>query len=227
MWGFNPAEAVFGTTTNWYLALAKERGTRFIFVDPRFADSAAALADQWIPIFPGTDTAMLIAMATVMIQERLYDDGFLNRYTYGFDRFRDCCLGVEDGLPKTPAWAEGICGVRAEVIANLARECAASRPADLRGGWAPGRTAFGEQFHRACIALSAMTGNIGVPGGGPGCRIPQSFPRTLGVSTLPTLDNPTGKSIVAWRRADAVLQGTAGGYPSDIKMIYSPWGETA
>lgn len=221
MWGFNPAEAIFGTNTNWHLALAKERGTRFIFVDPRFADSAAALADRWIPILPGTDTAMLIAMATVMIQERLCDDGFLSRYTYGFDRFRDYCLGVEDGVPKTPVWAEGICGVRAEVIAGLAREYAASRPADLRGGWAPGRTAFGEQFHRACIALSAMTGNIGVPGGGPGCWIPQNFPRTLGVSTLPTLDNPAGKSIVAWRWADAVLQGTAGGYPSDIRMIYS------
>ncbi|MDP2953069.1 MAG: molybdopterin-dependent oxidoreductase, partial [Chloroflexota bacterium] len=199
----------------------KEGGTKFIVVDPRFSNSAATLADQWIPILPGTDTAMLIAMAYVLMSEDLCDKRFLDRYTYGFEQFRDYCLGVEDGTPKTPAWAEAICGVRAEVIANLAREYAASKPADLRGGWAPGRTAFGEQFHRACIALSALTGNIGIPGGGPGCWIPQNFPRTLGVSTLPPLSNPAGKSIIAWRWADAVLQGTAGGYPSDIKMVYS------
>lgn len=221
MWGFNPAESLFGTNTNWYLALAKERGTRFIFVDPRFTDSAAALADQWLPILPGTDAAMLIAMATVIIQEGLYDRGYLDKYTYGFERLRDYCLGAEDSIPKTPAWAEAICGVRAGVIARLAREYATTKPADLRGGWAPGRTAFGEQFHRACIALSAMTGNIGVPGGGPGCWVPQNVRRTLRVSNLPAPDNPTGQSIVAWRWADAVLQGTSGGYPSDIQMIYS------
>ncbi|MDP2661725.1 MAG: molybdopterin dinucleotide binding domain-containing protein [Dehalococcoidia bacterium] len=124
-------------------------------------------------------------------------------------------------MAKTPAWAEAICGVRGEVIAGLAREYASSKPADLRGGWAPGRTAYGEQFHRACIALSAMTGNIGIPGGGPGCWVTQDFQRTLGVSLLPPLANPTGKSIVGWRWADAVLEGVSGGYPSDIRMIYS------
>lgn len=221
MWGFNPAESIFGTNTNWYLALAKERGTRFVFVDPRFTESAAALADQWIPIRPGTDAAMLIAMAFVLIDEGLYDEAFLHRYTSGFAEFRGYCLGNGDGVPKTPTWAEAICGVQAEVIASLAREYASSKPADLRGGWAPGRTAYGEQFHRACIGLSALTGNIGIPGGGPGCWVTQDFQRTLGVSFVPSLANSTGKSVVAWRWADAVLKGTAGGYPSDIKMVYS------
>jgi len=224
MWGFNPSETIFGTNTNWYLALAKERGARFVFVDPRLTDSAAALADQWIPIRPGTDTAMLVAMAHVLFQEKLCDERFLHKYTYGFEKFRDYCFGAEDGIPKTPAWAETICGVEAQIIAGLAREYAASSPADLRGGWAPGRTAYGEQFHRACIALSAMTGNIGLPGGGPGCWINQDFRATLGVSNPPVLENPTGKSVVTWRWADAVLKGTAGGYPSDIKMVYSVGG---
>lgn len=226
MWGLNPAETIFGTNTNWYLALAKERGTRFVFVDPRFSDSAAALADQWIPLLPGTDTAMLIAMATVLIEERLYDEGYLNKYTHGFQALGDYCLGVKDGLRKTPAWAERICGVRAETIAGLAREYAASRPADLRGGWAPGRTAFGEQFHRACIALAAMTGNIGIPGGGPGCWINQNFSQTLGVLNLPVQEKPAPVCTVnSWRWADAVIKGKAGGYPSDIKMIYSIGGD--
>ncbi|MBI2953923.1 MAG: molybdopterin-dependent oxidoreductase [Chloroflexi bacterium] len=224
VWGMNPAETVEATNTNYEFALARERGTRFIFVDPRFTDSVAALADQWIPILPGTDAAMLVAMAHVLIEENLYDEAFLTRYTYGFDKFRDYCLGIEDGIAKTPNWAEGICGVRAEVIADLARTFAGSRPADLRPGWAPGRTAFGEQTYRASAALAAMTGNIGIPGGGPGCSIVQNHREVLGVSYPPAVENPARKSIVGWQWADAVIKGKAGGYPSDIKMIYSMGG---
>jgi len=221
MWGLDPSNSIQGTNMSWYLAQAKEQGTRFIFVDPRFTDSAAALADQWIPIRPGTDTAMLIAMAFTMIQEKLCHYDFLARCTYGFEDFRDYCLGVADGTAKTPSWAEAICGVQAEAIAALAREYATSKPANLWPGYAPGRTAYGEQFHRACIALAAMSGNIGIPGGGAGCYLGRSLRETLGVSLVRGLDNPTRKSVVGWRWADAVVQGKRGGYPSDIKMILS------
>lgn len=222
MWGINPSETVFGTNTSYYLALAKEAGVKFIFVDPRYSDSAAALADRWISILPGTDTAMLIAMANVIIEENLFDRSYLEKYTSGFEEFKGYCLGIKDGRPRNPEWAESICGVRAEVIANLARDYASTKPADLRGGWAPGRTAFGEQFHRACIALAALTGNIGIPGGGPGCWVSQNFSHTLGVTAVTVLESPLRKkTVLTWRWADAVLRGTAGGYPSDIKMIYS------
>ncbi|OGO04807.1 MAG: hypothetical protein A2Y73_02110 [Chloroflexi bacterium RBG_13_56_8] len=221
MWGFNPSQSIEGTNTNWYLAQAKEQGTRFIFVDPRFSNSAAALADQWIPLRPGTDTAMLVAMATVMIEESLCDQEFLARCTFGFEYFRDYCLGVTDGMPKTPSWAEEICGVSADTISALAREYATSKPACLWPGCAPGRTAYGEQFHRACIALAAMSGNIGVRGGGAGCYVGQDVRGILKMSSIDGLSNPTGKSVVGWRWADAVVQGKRGGYPSDIKMILS------
>ena len=226
LWGMNPAEALMGTNTMWYFLLAKEKGVRFILVDPRFTDSAAVLADQWIPILPGTDAAMLISMAYVMLKEKLCDEDFLQRYTYGFETFRNYCLGIEDGVAKTPLWAERICGVKSNVIANLAREYSASSPADLRPGWAPGRTAFGEQFYRACITLAAMTGNIGIPGGGAGCWVGgwNHGQHAMKLDKLPSLHNPTGKSVHAWQWADAVLKGTAGGYPSDIKMIYSTGG---
>lgn len=224
MWGINPSDTIQGTNTNWYLAQAKERGARFIFVDPRFTNSAAALADQWVPIRPGTDTAMLVAMAHVLIREGLCDEGFLERCTHGFEHYRDYCLGVTDGMPKTPEWAEDVCGVPAETIAALAREYATNKPADLWSGWAPGRTAFGEQFHRACIALAAMTGNIGIPGGGAGCYVGHDLRRLLGVTFVDPGPNPTGKSVVGWRWADAVLQGRDGGYACDIKMVISVGG---
>ena len=84
MWGWNPADTIFSTNTPFYLAKAKEAGTKIICVDPRFTNSVAVFGDQWIPIRPGTDAAMLIAMAYVIIKENLQDQKFLDRYTVGF-----------------------------------------------------------------------------------------------------------------------------------------------
>ncbi|MBI4333822.1 MAG: molybdopterin-dependent oxidoreductase [Chloroflexi bacterium] len=165
LWGWNPAGTVGGVNTNWYLSQAREAGARIVVVDPRFTDSAGVYAHQWIPIRPGTDAAMLLAMAYVMIGEKLLDRRFLDAYTTGFDRFKDYVTGKEDHVPKTPAWAEAITGVPAAITENLARDYATIKPAALMAGIAPGRTAYGEQYHRAAITLAAMTGNVGVHGG--------------------------------------------------------------
>jgi anaerobic dimethyl sulfoxide reductase subunit A len=165
LWGWNPAVNCSFGNTRQYLAQAREAGTRIIAIDPRHTDSAAIFAHKWIPIRPGTDNAMLIAMAYVIIARELQDQSFLDKYTYGFGQFKDYVLGKEDGIAKTAAWAEEITGVPQDTITDLAVEFATRRPAALIDGFAPGRSARGEQFHRATIALAAMTGNIGVPGG--------------------------------------------------------------
>jgi len=170
MWGWDPANTVCGVNTAWYLAQAREKGCRIISIDPRYTDSTAVFAHQWIPIRPSTDTAMVIAMAYVLIVERLYNQDFIDTYTVGFDKFRDYVLGVEDGVAKSPAWAAEITGVPAVTIETLAREYATTKPAALMAGIAPGRTAYGEQFHRATMTLAAMTGNIGVHGGDAAAR---------------------------------------------------------
>jgi anaerobic selenocysteine-containing dehydrogenase len=63
MWGWNPSVTIQNTNTAWYLAQAKDAGIRMVAIDPRYSESNATFADEWIPIIPGTDCAMLMAMA--------------------------------------------------------------------------------------------------------------------------------------------------------------------
>ncbi len=165
MWGWNPANTIWDPGTPLMLAKAREKGIKIINIDPIFTDSAAVLADQWIPIRPGTDTAMLIAMAYVIITENLQDQNFIDKYTVGYDKYKAYIMGQADGIPKTPQWAEEITKVPAETIISLAKEYALNKPAALMAGWGPARTALGEQYSRAANVLCVITGNIGIDGG--------------------------------------------------------------
>jgi len=165
MWGWNPANTIWDPGTPLMLAKAREKGIKIINIDPIFTDSAAVLADQWIPIRPGTDTAMLIAMAYVIITENLQDQNFIDKYTVGYDKYKAYIMGQADGIPKTPQWAEEITKVPAETIISLAKEYAFNKPAALMAGWGPARTALGEQYSRAANVLCVITGNIGIDGG--------------------------------------------------------------
>ena len=180
MWGWSPGDGTFGTGTYEYLKRAKKQGVRIVCVDPRKTRSSAVLADEHIFIQPSTDTAALIAMAYVIASEGLQDQAYCDAHVLGFDEahlppgapagasYRSYLLGLSDGIAKTPEWAAAITGMPAETIRRLAIEFATTKPAALQCGYAPGRTAYGEQFHRAAYALCAMTGNVGIPGGSSG-----------------------------------------------------------
>jgi len=258
MWAWNPANNHFKVNSSLYMSQIKERGARFVCVDPRYTMSAALYADEWIPLIPGTDAAMLIAMAYVMITENLHSQKFLDTYTVGFDKYKEYVLGKEDGIAKTPAWAEAITGVPAATIARLAREYATTKPATLLLGLGPARTAYGEQFSRAAHVLLAMTGNIGTPGSetdlitadigdvptrrafgkgrNPFDYDPDASPpaiegsedryQSVDVSQSSRMGSSLDPDFKSRRRIlqaklyDAILEGKAGGYPSDIKMVW-------
>lgn len=177
MWGWNPAYTFHGGNTFYYMRMAKQRGCKFVLVDPQYTDSAAVYDAWWIPIKPNTDGAMLAGMAHYIFSHNLQDQKFIDKFCLGMDRgtlpdwakgkenFKDYILGTIDGVAKTPEWAASICGVSAADIEKLAKMYATTKPAALKASWAPGRADYGEQYNRMAAAVQAMTGNIGVLGG--------------------------------------------------------------
>ncbi|HEY3365889.1 MAG TPA: molybdopterin-dependent oxidoreductase [Symbiobacteriaceae bacterium] len=217
MWGWNPAENGMGTNTAYFLRQAKERGCKVYVIDPRFTDTAASYADVWVPLKPGTDVAMMSAMAWVIINEKLQDQGFVEKYTEGWQEWFDYITGKEDGQPKTPEWAEPITGVQANLIRQMAREYAAVKPAALVMGLGPQRTAYGEQVARCGPSLAALTGNIGILGGYHALmNWMMAFPSD-GMKTLPMPGKPTA-ALPCNQWPDLFLKGKSGGYPVDIHM---------
>ena len=144
------------------LADAAERGAKIVVVDPRLNNSGI-FASQWLPINPGTDLALLLAIANVMVSADLYNHDFVDNYS----------VGLEDWLPTlstyTPEWAAPITGIDADTITTLAKDLAAAgKQGVVEQGW---RGAFGCQYRNSfeaarCItAINALLGNYNQKGG--------------------------------------------------------------
>ncbi|MFC1905091.1 molybdopterin-dependent oxidoreductase [Chloroflexota bacterium] len=180
IWGMDPAMGSCGPGNQfaWYIKLARERGKRVIMFDPKYTPGAAVLADQWIPIKPGTDCAMYMALAYVFFKKGSWDKEFVARYVEpkGFETWKNYVLGMEDGIEKTPEWAESHCGVPGATIRALADLIEANRPAWLWSHWGTARKSRGENTVRAFAALQAMLGYWGIPGAGPAIHIGASRP---------------------------------------------------
>ncbi len=243
LWGHNPNETIFGNS-NHYFQKMKKNGTKFIVVDPRYSDTASSLADQWIPILPTTDNAMMDAMMYVIISEGLQDQSFIDKYTLGFDEHQmpdevaeneslvAYLMGKKDGIAKTPEWAEPITKVPAETIRQLAREYATTKPAALMQGWGPQRHICGERSARGATLLATITGNVGRRGGwaaGYGMAVTPDLRKTIAGPSLFTNDVKAKINITNWVQAceDANLVTPKNGLKNaekldtEIKMIFS------
>ena len=114
---------------------------------------------------PNTDTALMLGLAHTLLAEHLHEDAFLARYCVGFERLRDYLLGTTDGTPKSAEWAAGICDIPADRIRALGRRLAGVRSL-ITLAWSLQRAHRGEQPYWMAIALAAMLGQVGLPGGG-------------------------------------------------------------
>lgn len=246
LWGYNPAVTNFNPNFFSLLKYHKEHGTPVIVIDPQFSDTAAVFSTQWIPIRPGTDSALVCAMAYVLWEEGLCDKAFMDRYCLGFDAkhmpqgyenqesYHDYIYGVRDQVKKTPEWAAMITGIPADEIYRLARLYGTLKPAAILPGLGPQRHANGEQTVRSVTVLPCMTGNVGIAGGGTAAS---GFMQLHAEPALPITENPYRGSISVFQWTEAILRGHemdcvhdriqgSEHLESDIKFIFNLAGNT-
>ena len=219
MFGNNPLETRMsgGGETFVTQQTKKLHNVRTIVIDPRYSETAQGVGDLWVAPRPGTDAALVAGIAHVMITLGLHKQEFLDKYTVGFDEdhmpagipagnsYKSYIMGQgPDGVEKTPQWAASVTGVPAATITQLGREIGSAYPVHITQGWGPQRHANGENQARAIFTLAAMTGSIGVPGGGTGERegsfgLPMAnpFPKA----------NPVETSISVFGWTDAIERG--------------------
>ena len=213
------------------IAAAKRAGVRFVNISPQRSDMDSSVDAEWVPIRPNTDTALMLAMCHVLLEENLADLDFVETYCVGGDRVAAHVRGETDGQAKTPEWAAKITGVPAGTCRRLAREAAACRTM-VTTAWSLQRADHGEQPFWATVTLAAFLGQIGLPGGGVafghgsmgGLGTPRNpirspdFPKGL---------NPVETAIPVARIADMLLHpngtyefnGNTYTFP-DIRLVY-------
>lgn len=139
---------------------AMENGLEFIDIRPML-DPLASHAAEWVPIRPGTDLALALAVLNVLVTEDLYDHDFCENWCNGFDKF------AEHVKQFPPSWASPITGISEEQIEKIARMMGTMKPMGIQYGNSAGDQANDGSWLCICINLiEAITGNLDVPGGG-------------------------------------------------------------
>ncbi|MGH1414747.1 MAG: molybdopterin-dependent oxidoreductase [Pelagimonas sp.] len=215
-------------TASWFDRFA-DQGMKCINIGPQRTDSVDTC--DWISIRPGTDTALMMALAFVLEDEGLTNRSFLENFTTGFERFRPYLMGESDGHPKDPNWAAPICEIAPQTIRDLAHRMSKTRTL-ITLSWSLQRAEHGEQPYWMSVVLGAMLGQIGLPGGGVGYGygaiggIGKSM-RAMSGMTLDQGQNPITQQIPVARIADMLLNpgkpydfnGKNQPYP-DVRLVY-------
>jgi len=159
MAGANRFEALVTPDSIDLMTAIRENGCKLVTLDPRYTKTAA-LSDEWYPIRPGSDMAFMLALAHVIIGEKLYNPQWIEEKTYGLDQL------TEHVKQYTPGFAAEQCGIPAEDITRMARELAAAAPAAMIY---PGRRTSdyedSTQIRRSFAIVNGLLGNWDRPGG--------------------------------------------------------------
>jgi len=137
---------------------AKARGAKIIAIKPT-VEPDVGLADEWVPIRPGTDAALALAMLHVVVNENLIDKAFVEQWCYGYDQLK------EHVQQYPPAWAANITGIPANRIAEVARLFATTKRAGIELGNGVEHVPSSNDAIRAVAILIAITGHLDRPGG--------------------------------------------------------------
>jgi len=155
------AANIHGTNVHlWpFIAEARRNGAKLVVIDP-YRTRTAACADWYLPINPGTDAALALAMMHIIIGENLHDADYVSKYTIGFDQLRE---KVKEYPPERVAqWTD----ISADDIRTLAREYATTHPAVIRLNYGVQRSERGGMSTRAITMLPCITGSWKELGGG-------------------------------------------------------------
>ena len=151
-----------------FIVEARRKGAKLVVIDP-YRTRTAAVADWYLPINPGTDAALALAMMHVIINENLYDADYVSSYTFGFNELR---AKVQEYPPERAAqWT----GISADDIRKLAREYATTSPAVIRLNYGVQRSERGGMATRTVAMLPCLTGSWKQPGGGLQMSLSGSF----------------------------------------------------
>jgi anaerobic selenocysteine-containing dehydrogenase len=156
LWGKNSAETNIQEIK--FIAEAKAKGCRIIVIDPVRTPTADKADVIFCPV-PGTDAALAVAIARILIDNELIDKDFIDKHVRGFDEFRK-------SLTISPSMAAEITGIPADGIHRLALMIGEGSPLTIIPGYGLQRHTNGGQTIRSILALSVLTGNIGKPGAG-------------------------------------------------------------
>jgi thiosulfate reductase / polysulfide reductase chain A len=210
IFGWNPMGAMKWVHLPRILLDGLANGAKLVIVDPRCSETADKALDyggEWLPIRPGTDGALALAMANVIVSQHLYDANFVANWSVGFDQFASFVA------PKTPEWAAPITGISADTIRRIAQEVATRKPGVIDVWSGAGHHTNGTNSSRAVAMLAGLIGQIDVPGGlvlpeRPGAKYKTGTP-----STLPRVDGKgtkypfAGGSGVYVEARDAMISG--------------------
>lgn len=209
LWACN----TLGTNSHhWpFIEQAKKAGAKLVVIDP-MRTRTARLADWHIPIRPGTDAALALAMIHIIIKENLIDRDYIDKHTVGYDEL------AERASTYTPEFAAQETGIPVEDIVNLAREYATTPPAVVRIGVAVERHAGGGQTVRAIACLPGLIGAWKHVGGGL-LQLPiWAFPVKWEVLMRPDLQPEKMRVLNSWRLGPA-LTGELG-FDPPIKALF-------
>lgn len=213
------------------LSAAKVAGIRFINISPIRNDVSHEFDARWLAARPGSDVAIMAAVAHQILRQGRENREFLQKYTVGFEALEGYILGRSDSVPKTPEWAAEVSDIPAEQIRDLATRMAASRTV-ISVSWSLTRQYNGEQAFWMATALAAMLGQIGQPGGGVAygyCAANSVGNERLNLryASLPQGQNAVSSFIPVSRISDMLLNpGTPFHYDGEehqfphIKLVY-------